>query len=124
MPRRRFTDPALKALRPSEKQVTYWDATLPGFGLRVAPGGAKTWVAQYRAGGRVRRLKLGRCPLTSLADARDKAKAALGAVAEGTDPAAKERAEREAKEREKREAVTFAKVAAEYIERYAKPRKR
>jgi hypothetical protein len=97
MPRNRLTDAAIKALRPSDKQVTYWDANLPGFGLRVAPGGARTWIAQYRAAGRVRRLKLGRYPLTTLADARDKAKAVLGSVAEGADPAAREREAREAK---------------------------
>src|SRR5262245_27396857 len=87
MPRKRLTDTAVRALETAERQVTHWDAALPCFGLRIAPGGAKTWIVQYRAGGRVRRLKLGRYPLLPLADARDKAKVALAAVTQGDDPA-------------------------------------
>src|SRR5262245_2153943 len=97
MPRAKLTDATVKALAPAASgQVTYWDATLPGFGLRIAPAGAKTWIIQYRHAGRVRRLKLGRYPLVSLADARDAARDKLASVTKGDDPAGEKRAEREA----------------------------
>lgn len=116
MPRTRLTDTAVKALRPpASGQVTHWDVTLPGFGLRIATGGSRAWIIQYRRGGRrgrVQRLTLGRYPLMSLADARTKAKEALAAVVQGDDPAAEKRAQREA--------PTFEEVAREYIEKHAK----
>src|SRR5438094_1348797 len=117
MPRTRLTDTAVKKIEPpASGQVTHWDATLACFGIRVAAGGARTWVVQYRAGGRVRRLKLGHYPLLSVADARTKAKEVLAAVTQGDDPAAEKR--------EAREAATFAEVVAEYMERHAKAKKR
>ena len=55
-------------------------------------------------------------PTSSLADARAKAKALVRQVFQGTDPAAEKAAERLAE--------TFAQLAAEYLERHTKPRKR
>ena len=56
---------------PAEGRTEYWDANTPGFGLRVAPSGRKTWVVMYRAGGRLRRLSLGTYPALSLRSARE-----------------------------------------------------
>src|SRR5277367_960455 len=54
-----FTQLAVDRIKPpSAGRVTYWDKTLPGFGLRVAaprPGsaeGRKTWIAMGRVDGR------------------------------------------------------------------------
>src|SRR5439155_8488717 len=120
MPRTKLNDATVKALAPpASGQVTHWDAAPAGFGLRIAAGGTKTWVVQYRLGGRtgkVQRLTLGRYPLLGVADARDKAKEALAAVVQGEDPAGDKRAEREA--------ATFGEVASEYLERHAKAKKR
>src|SRR6266566_343218 len=44
--------------------VNYIDVALPGFSLRVAGGGAKTWTVTYHRGSRVRRVTFGRYPLT------------------------------------------------------------
>src|SRR5438128_1062595 len=113
MPRGKLTDSAIRAVQaPPSGQVVHWDATLPGFGLRVACGGAKTWIAMYRQGGRLRRLTLGRYPVVGLADARERARDVLASVVKGEDPAAEKQAEREAS--------TFGQVAAEYMERHAK----
>lgn len=61
---------------PKEGQKTYFDDTLPGFGLRVSQGGAKSFVVMY---GKTRKLKtLGRYPTLSLAEARRRAKAVQG----------------------------------------------
>ncbi len=71
-----LTDMAIKTLKPSpDGQVTYTDDALPGFGVRVSPGGAKAFVLVY---GRSRkRATLGRYPIISLQDARKKAKELL-----------------------------------------------
>src|SRR5437868_5397986 len=46
------------------KEATVWDTAVTGFGIRVRPGGAKTYVLHYRAGtGRgalLRKVTIGR----------------------------------------------------------------
>jgi hypothetical protein len=49
VPREQFSDLKLRSLKPpSNGQLDYWDATLPGFGLRVSQGGAKTFILKHR----------------------------------------------------------------------------
>jgi integrase len=71
-----------------------WDDQLPGFGLRIQPSGVKTYLIQYRFAGRTRRLKIARDGVLSAKQARDRAKALLGDVARGIDPAARRDEER------------------------------
>ena len=40
--------------------AVFWDHALPGFGVRVYPSGAKVYVVQTRAGGRSKRVRVGR----------------------------------------------------------------
>ena len=101
---------------PRSGQIDYWDTGLSGFGIRVSAGGRKTWTLMYRQGNRKRRMKLGNYPAMTLAVARDRASAALRQVAEGEDPAGLKQAEKRAE--------TFAELADEFLERYAKRRKR
>jgi hypothetical protein len=35
---------------PGKKRTTFWDETLPGFGLSVSQGGHKSYLLQYRVG--------------------------------------------------------------------------
>lgn len=112
----RLTDRGVQSLKARQTRVDVWDETVPGFGVRLAPSGRKTFVVLYRHQRRLRRLTLGVYPRLSLADAREKARHALGAVANGTDPAAvKQKASR---------AETFGELAATYLEKHAKKRKR
>ena len=61
MPRVFLTDIAIKAFAPPARgQTTYWEASLPGFGLRVSEGGTKTWVVVH--GKDRRRITIDRYP--------------------------------------------------------------
>jgi integrase len=69
---------------PGAERTTFWDQTLPGFGLMVTANGHKSYVVQYRANGASRRMTIsGMLPLNQ---ARKQALALLGAVAKGGDP--------------------------------------
>ena len=81
-----LTDLLLRKLKGGEKRIEVWDAKLPGFGVRVAPSGTKSFVLLYRYRGLPRRLTLGRYPVLGLGEARDLAKEALNQVARGIDP--------------------------------------
>jgi integrase len=112
-----FTDRSLRALKPPArpKQVDYFDASLPGFGLRVSYNGRKSWIVLYRCHGVRGRLTLGRFDVVPLADAREKARAALKDATNGLDPTARRQRDREA--------PTFKQLADRYIDEYAKQRK-
>jgi len=91
MPTVNLTSRGVAALKPPPptQQITYWDESLPGFGVRVSYRGTKTWTVMYRHGGHVRRYRLGKVERLDLADARKRAKQVLAAVDDGNDPAAK-----------------------------------
>jgi hypothetical protein len=75
---------AVKAkVEPGAGRTTYWDTGMPGFGLMVTANRHRSYVVQYRAAGRSRRMHL-KDGLT-LRAARNEAKAILGAVAKGRD---------------------------------------
>jgi len=79
----------------AQRDVFAWDGELRGFGVRVKPSGARTYVVQYRnSEGRSRRLVLGRHGVLTPQEARDMARQKLAAVARGEDPAAERRAAR------------------------------
>lgn len=82
LPRFRFTDRWVRSAGPGE----YWDALVPGLGLRVYDTGRKSWVILYRRN----RRKIGSYPATDLADARNRAREMLGAAEDGRDPFAPE----------------------------------
>ena len=74
------------------KDYVLWDDELPGFGLRIFPTGKRSYLIQYRADGRSRRYTIGLHGVWTPESARREAKAQLGRVAQGDDPA-EERAE-------------------------------
>lgn len=122
MPSVHFTAQWLKTLRPPESgQIDYFDTTGLGegrsFGLRVSYGGKMSWFVLYRRNGKLRRLTLDKpYPRLGLKDAREAADAELEKILGGGDPA---KAKRDA-----RTAPTFEDFATDYIEKYAKRRKR
>lgn len=116
----KFTDAGIKALKPRAERYIEWADGTPGFGLRVSPQGRKSWVFMYRFEGRARMMTLGSFPEVGLAAARKAYGEAFEQAELGNDPAAgKVRGNKE-----DREAPTVATLVDEYMERWAKQRKR
>jgi integrase len=74
----------------------HWDDKLKGFGVTVYPNGLKTYVAQYRKDGRSHRVVIGKHGRLTPDEARREAKALLGDVEKGANPAFERRTKREA----------------------------
>lgn len=101
-----------------KRRKEFWDASLPGFGLRVTEHGKKSWVLMYRVRNRQRRMTIGSYPAFSLAEAREEARAALRIIETGIDPA-------EEKIAAKRKPTTqFKEIIDDFIKIYAKPKNR
>lgn len=88
----KLTKRAVDAAAPKESRYLLWDSELKGFALRVAPTGTKTYIVRYRprglgAGAPKRFVVVGRHGPLTPDEARARAKALLGAVAAGQDPA-------------------------------------
>lgn len=82
----KLTKRLIDALELRASDYFEWDDELPGFGVRVWPTGRKVYVAQYRAAGRTRRVKIGTHGPLTVEEARKEAKGILGDVARGEDP--------------------------------------
>ena len=82
---KQITKRMVDRLKPSDAEYFAWDGKLVGFGLRVQPTGAKTYVVKYRPGsGRgapTKRVTLGRVGTLTPDEARTLARKTLAAVA-------------------------------------------
>jgi integrase len=83
----KLTKRAIDALQARDKDYFIWDSEIIGFGIRVMRSGAKTYQAQYRKGGRTRRVSLGRHGNITPDQARLMARQFMGQVATGENPA-------------------------------------
>lgn len=117
-----ITKSLIDGLERRATEYSVWDDKLPGFGVRVRPSGAMSFIIVYRAGtGRtapVRRYTVAAVGKLAPDAARTQAKGLLGAVANGADPASEKRTKRP-----KAEAVSFDRLCELYLEEYAKPNK-
>ncbi len=86
----RLTKRVVDAAQPRDKPYRLWDSDLRGFGLKVTPSGAKSYIATYRAGtGRKaaqREYTLGRHGVLTPDQAREEAQRILSAARLGSDP--------------------------------------
>ena len=109
----KLTKRVVDAAEPSAKRKTMWDGELRGFGLRIEPGGHKTFVVRYRAGGGrsgvLRQTTLGRYGVVTLDEARTNARKLLGAAAAGGDPIGE-------RKRARRIGLTIAELCDWYLE--------
>jgi integrase len=97
MPRTKLTKSAIDALPAPQSDTVYWDAALPGFGVKVTPKGRKVFVVLYRTGGagsKLRKYTIGPYGRVTLHQARIAAQKVFTARLEGRDPAAEKRERR------------------------------
>ena len=117
----KLTKRTVDGAAPRPGRYFVWDTELRGFGLRVAESGTKTYIVRYRPrgigrGAPKRFVVLGRHGPITPDEARSKAKALLGAVASGQDPA---------KDQTRSvEAVTVAALVDLFIEEHVKPKRK
>lgn len=87
-----ITKRAVDALKPTEAIAFLWDAgdgALKGFGVRITPAGVKSYVYQYRLGGRAgsaRRYTIGRHGEFTPEQARERARQLAELVRRAIDP--------------------------------------
>lgn len=115
-----FTDAKIKGLKRGKERTIVWEDGSTGFGVRISPQGRKSWVYMYRFGGKARMMTLGTYPAMGVADARLKQAEGRSALEEGTDPGATI----VVANRANRDAMTVSDLVEEYLEKWARPRKR
>src|SRR5262249_35673533 len=97
------------SLPPGVVDKTYFDDSLPGFGLRLRAGGSHRWVVRYDIGGRSKRLTFGTIAQLDPGAARSKARDLLASVRLGGDPSAEKR------QAYARATETFGALLARYL---------
>ena len=83
----RLSNRTIASVEPQSKDYFLWDDDLPGFGLRVFASGKRSYLVQYRAGGRTRRYTIGLHGIWTPETARKRAQVLLGEIARGENPA-------------------------------------
>src|ERR1700738_4531763 len=94
MPRIKLTKSTIDSLRTPNSDVVYWDAGVPGFGIKVTLKGRKIFIVLYRAGGagsNLRKYTIGPYGRATLHQARVAAQKVFAARLDGRDPAAEKR---------------------------------
>jgi site-specific recombinase XerD len=106
----KLTKRFLDTLKPyADRDLFVWDSELRGFGLRMKPSGAASFLVQYRTPqGRTRRLAFSKVGTLTPDEARATARRLLAEVEAGGDPSAKRH--------EAREALTVAELCERYLE--------
>ena len=96
-------------LESGDKDRIWFDHAVPGFGLRIRNTGSRSWIYQYKIGGKTRRLVLGHATAIKPARAREIAGELHAKVRLGGDPAAEKRAQIE------RSSHSFGALAQQYL---------
>ena len=84
----KITKHLVEAAEIRTKTYTIIDSQIPGFGIRIMPGGTRTYVVMYRTSRHRRRMILGRHRIITPEQARTSAINILARVRNGEDPAA------------------------------------
>lgn len=89
MAKGRINKSSVDATKPGASEFLLWDDKLAGFGLKVTPTGVKTYLFQYRLGGRAgktRRFTIGKHGKLTPDAARKEAERLAVLVSQGVDP--------------------------------------
>jgi integrase len=104
----KLTKKAIDAIKSDSTDRVFWDDELRGFGLRMKPGGLKSFLIQFRnRQGRSRRLTVGKYGRLTPDEARREARRLLSDVERGLDPAEQRL--------EERHALTVGDLCREYL---------
>lgn len=114
----KFTDRKVLNLKPKVERYEVFEGN--GLGIRVTPKGTKSWVMVYRFQGKSRRMTLGKYPKMTVATAHKEFGRALDLLDHEVDPGTA----RVDENSETRKAPTVEGLVSEYMEKWAKPRKR
>jgi integrase len=98
-----------------EAPVEVWDADLKGLHVRVPASGRAVYRLWYRVNGQQKVATLGAHGAVTPEQARERAKTLLGAVAEGRDPVAEQKAAAEAARELARRAITVGELIDRYL---------
>src|SRR6056297_2712136 len=115
MPKKKLTAAFVDKVT-AEKQTDYYDENTPGLGLRVSPGGTKTFFYRYRFNGKNRRYSISRYSKKtfSLSQARTKVDEMRSHVKKGGDPVGEEREKKRTNRLKASTEQTFAELAQEF----------
>jgi integrase len=114
----KLTQLAVARLKPPKSgREEWWDAQLPGFGIRVSHTGRKTYQVLARISGRVARVAIGTTAvIENVGDARGRARMLFAQMQAGRDPVQERRAMRQAPAEKPPE--TFGEIADLYLRLY------
>jgi len=99
---------------PVTGRLEIFDSNVRGLSLRITPNGSRTWYANYRSAGKLRRKCIGSVHQVELASARQIVLDIRKLLAEGKDPEQVASAHEAAKEAAR--GITFAEAAQRYID--------
>ena len=118
--KRQISKGTVASAEPSEREYVVWDTAIQGFGLRVRPTGAKSFIYVYRDGaGRAGKVKRVTIKADNPEVARVKAKALASAYHGGGDPAADKAKARKSKTTV---AAMLDRFLTDYVDRELKPK--
>ena len=103
-----ITDTTLRSVKPSDKPQKLFDGH--GLFLLVSPNGSKAWRLKYYINGKEKLLSLGKYPLISLKEARERANSHRKSIENGIDPSF------ERKMNKQQQKITFQIMADEWLE--------
>jgi hypothetical protein len=105
MSRIALTEISVRSLKPTDGRLTYWDAGMPNFGVRI---GARRKTFVVLVGDERQRVTLGHYRDISLADARKAARARLAVR------------DQEGKQTQRAKPITFEAALKVFLENYSK----
>ncbi|HME70493.1 MAG TPA: site-specific integrase [Myxococcota bacterium] len=112
----KLTKRSVESIQPTHRKQVTWDEDLPRFGVSVTPKGLRTYVLDFTAKGRRRRMALGRHGIITAENARRKAIELLAAVQGGADPLETVQSERRA--------PTVAELAERFLREHVQAKRK